>query len=383
MTDKSEQKCIMVIAGDTSGDHHGAKLVQAMRKKNSNLFFCGIGGQVLRTSGVRLLLDTTALSVVGVTEIFSKIHHFLGGMRRAKNIIRSLNPDLLILIDFPGFNLPFSAIAKKYGVKILYYISPQVWAWRQGRVKKIRKRIDHMAVILPFEEEFFKEHGIPVSYVGHPLLDTYECAVEPLPAVDHRKNHRVIGLLPGSRDREIERHLPIMLEAAQILTRQLKDVRFVISLAPSVNKDVFDEKLRKHAAGIDYCLVSEGVRKIFTQCGFVVVCSGTVTLEAALCGIPMVIIYKISPITALLGKILVTGVNFIGLVNLIAGKGLVPELIQYEASSQKIAETVGRMVQDEAGMNALREELIELRDKLGGPGASDRTADIALRMIDS
>lgn len=381
MNIKGEQKCVMVIAGDTSGDHHGAKLVQAMREKNGGLFFCGIGGQALKAAGVRLLLDTSALSVIGVTEIFSKLHHFVGGMRRAKSIIRSLNPDLLILIDFPGFNLPFSAIAKRYGVKILYYISPQVWAWRQGRVKKIRRRIDHMAVILPFEEDFFKQHGIPVSYVGHPLLDTYACLIDSSPA-DETENSRTIGLLPGSRDREIERHLPEMLDAAQILSRRLQGVRFAISLAPSVNRDVFDETLRKHAAGIDYRLISDGVETVFRQCGFAVVCSGTVTLEAALCCVPMVIMYKVSPLTAWVGRALIKGINFIGLVNLIAGKELAPELIQDDATSKKIADTVYHMVQDAAGMKALKRELLEIRDRLGGPGAAERTADIALKMMD-
>ena len=238
-----------------------------------------------------------------------------------------------------------------------------------------------MAVILPFEEDFFKGHGIPVSYVGHPLLDSNDGLTDSFPAGETR-NSRTIGLLPGSRDREIERHLPVMLDAAQILNRRLKGVRFVISLAPSVNRDVFDEKLRKHAAGIDYQLISDGVENVFRQCEFAVVCSGTVTLEAALYGVPMVIMYKVSPSTAWLGRTLIKGVHFIGLVNLIAGKGLVPELIQENATSQKIADTVYPMVQDEAGMKALKKELLDIRHRLGGPGASERTADIALKMMD-
>lgn len=380
MNPEDRQKCVMVIAGDTSGDHHGAKLIQAMRQKNRDLFFCGIGGNALKSEGVRLILDTSGLSVIGVTEIFSKLHHFLGGARRAKTLIRSLRPDLIILIDFPGFNLPFSRIAKKYGAKILYYISPQVWAWRRGRIKKIRKRIDHMAVILPFEEKFFIDHGVSVSFVGHPLLDTYPYTSAPALT---RKTSRslTIGLLPGSRDREIERHLPVMLEAAGILSRRFTNVRFLISMAPSVNKVAFEERLRKHDAGIDYCLITDSVQHVFNRCDFAVVCSGTATLEAALCGIPMVIIYRLSLGSYMIGRMLPKGVYRIGLANLIAGEDLVPELIQFDASAEKIADTAFHMIQNVDGMAELRKKLLGIRDKLGGPGAAERTADIALTMM--
>ncbi len=380
MDPKDKQKCVMIIAGDASGDYHGAKLVQAMRQKNGDIFFCGIGGSALKREGVRLLLDTSTLSVVGVTEIFSKLHHFLGGIHRAKTLIRSLHPELIILIDFPGFNLPFSRIAKKEGAKILYYISPQVWAWHRGRVKKIRERIDHMAVILPFEEAFFAEHGVPVSFVGHPLLDTYESTVA-CPSMDEAGENLKIGLLPGSRDREIERHLPVMLKAANILKHRLSKVRFMISAAPSVDRDKFEEMLQKHAGGIAYDVVSGEVRNIFSQCGFAVVCSGTATLEAALCGIPMVIIYRVSLGSYLIGRMLIKGVNWIGLANLIAGKDLVPELIQFDASAEKIADTAFRMIQDKAGMVQLRKDLLAVREMLGGPGAAERTAEIALNML--
>jgi len=374
----------MIIAGDTSGDHHGAKLVQAMRQKNEDIFFCGIGGNALKREGVRLLLDTSALSVVGVTEIFSKLHHFLIGAHRAKTLIRSLQPDLVILVDFPGFNLPFSRMAKKEGAKILYYISPQVWAWRRGRVKKIRERIDHMAVILPFEEKFFSDHGISVSFVGHPLLDTYECpATCPPIAADNRnrKTDFTIGLLPGSRDREIERHLPVMLNAAVILKHRLPNARFLISMAPSVDRDKFEAMLKKHGGGIEYELISDGVRNVFNRCGFAIVCSGTATLEAALCGIPIVIMYRVSLGSYLLGKILIKGVDRIGLANLIAGKDLVPELIQTDASAEKIADTAFEMIQDTEGLAQIRKDLLAVRDMLGGAGAAERTAEIALEMM--
>ncbi len=370
----------MIIAGDTSGDHHGAKLVHAMRQKRGDLFFCGIGGSALKAAGMRLLLDTSSLSVVGITEIFSKLHHFLIGVHRAKTLIRSLQPDLIILIDFPGFNLPFSRIAKKERAKILYYIGPQVWAWRRGRVKKIRKRIDHMAVILPFEEKFYADHDISASFVGHPLLDTYAGTVASASLPEGDRN-LTIGLLPGSRDREIERHLPLMLGAANMLNQRLPNLRFLVSMAPSVDRKRFEQTLHQHAGDIVYELVSDEVRNVFNRCGFAVVCSGTATLEAALCGVPMVIIYRVSMGSYLIGRMLPKGVSRIGLANLIAGKDLVPELIQFDASAEKIADTAASMILDTAGMAQLRKDLLAVRDKLGGPGAARRTAEIALNML--
>ena len=230
----SEQKCVMIIAGETSGDLHGSKLVSAMRKRNKRLFFCGIGGRALGEAGVKVLIDASEIAVVGITEVFSKLPNILKGLRAAKKALNTLHPDLLILIDFPDFNLHLASFAKKLEIPVLYYISPQVWAWRPGRVKRIGKLVDHLAVILPFEEDFYKDHKIPVTFVGHPILDNSFSKGKT--ALERRKDIPVIGFLPGSRDGEIARHLPIMINAARILHRKIDNVKFLISLAPEVKR---------------------------------------------------------------------------------------------------------------------------------------------------
>ncbi len=374
-----EQQCVMIIAGEASGDLHGSKLVRAMRERSKALFFCGIGGQALKEAGVRILFDASELAVVGITEAFSKMPSIFKGMAVAKKLLKSLHPDLLILIDFPDFNLRVAAAAKKLRIPVLYYISPQVWAWRPGRVKKIKALVDHVAVILPFEEDFFKAHDVPVTFVGHPLLDTT------LPPKDKAIKKRtedipVIGLLPGSRDREIERHLPVMLDAAWILKERIKDVKFIISVAPSMEKKYVEQIVERRKKQADFETVTDGVEKVFERSRLVIAVSGTVTLEAAISGTPAVVIYKVSPLSYRVGKAMIKVKN-ISLVNLIAGKEIIPELLQSKASPENIAEAVLEMLNDGPGLERLKNELFGVRDALGGPGASERTAEIALDML--
>ena len=375
----SEEKCIMIIAGETSGDIHGAKVVRAMQKRNNGLFFCGIGGGALNAAGVRLLIDASEISVVGITEVFSKIPNILKGLRVTKKALKTLHPDLLILIDFPDFNLHLASLAKKLGIPVLYYISPQIWAWRPGRVKRIGELVDHLAVILPFEEDFYRGHKIPVTFVGHPLLDTH---VSPKKKTlnGRTKDNPVIGFLPGSRDGEIARHLPIMINAARNLHKKLDNVKFLISLAPEVKRTYVEGIIKKHKTEFAFELVADSSQKVFERSTLVVAASGTVTLEAAISGTPMVIIYKVSPISYWIGRAMIQ-VKHIGLANLIAGRKIVPELLQKEASPTRISDTVFEMLSDSSGLERIRLELLNIRDLLGGPGASERVADIALDMM--
>ena len=371
--------CVTILAGEASGDQHGAKLVSAMQKKAPSLFFCGMGGDALRRAGVRIVVEASELTVVGITEVFVKIPAILKGRAKIKKLLITLKPDLLILIDFPDFNLHIAAIAKKLDIPVLYYISPQIWAWRQGRVKRISRLVGHMAVILPFEQRFYKEHDVPVTFVGHPLLDENLLAAEPDMNVGPNIP-TVIGLVPGSRDIEIIRHLPVMLDCANILTERMEQVTFIISQAPSVKRERIQAVIAGHHLRAKVEVISDGVEKVFERCDAIVAASGTVTLQAAIYGIPMVIIYKVSPVSAWLGKALIRVPN-VGLVNLVAGRELVPELLQENATGDNIARAIQKMLKDEKEFNRLKHQLITLRDMLGGGGASERVADLALQML--
>lgn len=375
----NQKKNIMIIAGEASGDHHGARLVNAMEMEKNNLVFCGIGGKSMKKAGVKILVDAAELSVVGITEVFAKFPTIFKALAVAKRLLKSLNPDLLILIDYPDFNLRVAVAAKKMHIPVLYYISPQIWAWRQGRVKKIGKIIDHMAVILPFEEIFYTEHDIPVTFVGHPLLDSFSdlskifCKVE-------KSGQQIIGLLPGSRNSEITKLLPVMLESAVLLQEKFSDIKFILSIAPTVNKQYVEEATEKFSSIINLGLNVGPVIKVLEKSRLVITASGTVTLETAISGTPMIIVYKVSPVSFMLGKLMIK-VDNIGLVNLIAGKTLVPELIQNEASPQNITATACRMLDDPILMEDIRNELLKIKNILGGPGASLEVAKIALNML--
>jgi len=376
-----KQKRIFLIAGEASGDIHGANLVAALKEKETNLLFCGIGGKAMQTAGVELVVNASTLSVVGITEVLSKLPGILRGMSIAKAFLKNFQPDLLILIDFPDFNLLVAAAARKLNIPILYYISPQIWAWRSGRVTKIGKLVDHVAVILPFEEHFYRSHMIPVTFVGHPLLDEFRNQPVATPKVLRLKDTPVIGLLPGSRESEISRHLPVMLEAARILSCRLDHaVRFIVSIAPGVLINTIETICKPYRNKLSLEINTDGARSVFPQSHLVVAASGTVTLEAAIFGTPVVIIYKVSPLSYSLAKLLIR-VPHIGLVNLIAGKEIVPELVQNQASPERIAETIFNLIISPSALDAIRQTFDQVRIQLGAPGASDRVADIALKML--
>lgn len=380
MNQSFSDRYVMLIAGEASGDLHGASVVKALKKK-TGLKFIGIGSKALRKEGVRIVMDSHELSVVGITEVFSKLPHILKGIRTAKKAISQFRPDLLILVDFPDFNLFIAGIAKRMGIPILYYISPQVWAWRSGRVKKIRRLVDHMAVILPFEADFYRKHGISATFVGHPLLDT----VRPLSQAIFEKNISeppVLGLLPGSRDKEIFNHLPVMLDAARRLKVHFPDLKVLVSLSSFLDRRFVEEIIEKYQGSLKVELVEGGAANTFNQSTVLVAVSGTVTLEAALAGIPMVIVYRVSPLSYRLGKALIR-VKYISLVNLIARRELLPELIQEKATSENIFLAVKNMLDNPGRLALLNKQLRWMRNAFGGPGASDRVADIALDMIKS
>lgn len=372
----------MIIAGEASGDLHGAHLVKALHALAPDVSVIGIGGTAMRDAGVDILVPSETLSVVGITEVAVKLPALAAARRRVREALARRRPRLLILIDFPDFNLNVAAMAKTLGIPVLYYISPQIWAWRKGRVHTIARRVDHMAVILPFEARFYRRHGVPVTFVGHPLLDRPPATDDPdgLCQLSRRHGGPVVGLLPGSRDKEVVRLLPEMIRAARRIRERLPDARFVLSRAKTVSEELLRGAMADLDAMLPVTVSTADVRHIFQCSTLVIAASGTVTLEAAMAHTPMVVVYRVSPLSYWLGRALIR-VPFISLVNLIAGRQVVPELIQDDALGPGIAAAALRLLEDPAAMAAVTRQLTDIQHQLGRPGASRRVADIALNMM--
>jgi lipid-A-disaccharide synthase len=323
------------------------------------------------------------MAVVGFTEVFPRLRHILDVFFRLRRMLREERPRLLILIDYPDFNLPLASAAKRAGVKVFYYISPQVWAWRKNRIRRIGRVVDRMAVILPFEKDVYAEMGVEVDFVGHPLLDSVKRTrnrQDALSAFGLRDAWPIVALLPGSREKEVTNLLPEMLGAVSILGRDFEDAQFVLPLADTVDAGLVEKILREHPAAVRV-LPGQMIDAVGLS-DAAMVASGTATLETALLETPMVIAYRTSRLTAAIGKRIVR-VEHIGLANLIAGKAVVPELVQDDATAEKLATEVKAILCDRARYDAIRRELAGVREKLGQPGAARRAAEIALGLMKS
>ncbi len=377
MKDNSPKKVVMV-ASEASGDQHGAHVIHALRDRHADIQICGAGGSAMQRAGAQIIVDARELSVMGFTAVFSKAPQILRHLSRLKRLLLHGQPDLLILIDFPDFNLHLAGYAKKIGIPVLYYISPQVWAWRSNRIAKIKRRVDHMAVILPFEKSIYDRHGVPASFVGHPLMDAAPQEQE-FAQITPPAEGSTIALLPGSRECEVRSLLPEMLTAAQMLQQTNPELRFEISLAPSIDADLIGNHLREHAL-TNARVVSDPVYAIFSRCSLAIVASGTASLEAAIYGIPTIIVYSVSTFSYWLGKLLVN-VPHIGLANLIANKRVLPELVQDKATAQHIAAAAHALLTDQDAYQRMKTDLKAIRKLLGKAGASSRVAEIACRLM--
>ena len=374
-------KKIMLVAGEVSGDLHGAHLVEAIHRIDPEIQFFGVGGEGLKRRGMKLLYPAHSLSVVGLTEVFIKLRSIIEALQRLKKSLDQERPDLVILIDFPDFNLRLAKIAHRRGIPILYYISPQVWAWRSKRVKLIAQLVKKMVVLFPFEVPLYEAAGVDVEWVGHPLLDIVKPTLPQEVAFQQfglDPKRRTIGLLPGSRKHEVERLLPPLLASAHLLQKEISDLQFIIPLAPGISRATSSRWM----GGISIPLnVVEGFTyDVMNLSELLITASGTATLEGAILGKPMVIIYKVSFPSYWIGRALIR-VDCIGLVNLVAGQKIVPELIQKDVNPQRITEEALQILKAPTLCHRMTESMAEVRKNLGEPGAAQRAARIVTALL--
>jgi len=377
-----QKRYVMIVAGEASGDLHGSQLVRSLKSLQPDLEICGMGGQEMAAAGMELICDISDLAVMGIVEVVSRLGDIRKAMRRLEQRWQQQRPALLILIDYPGFNLMLATKAKKLGIPVMYYISPKVWAWGRRRIKKIRRLVDCMAVILPFEKDFYRKNGVDVEFVGNPLLDSVKKDITKeqfLAMHDIDPVTTVVGILPGSRKQEIVKMLPVFVSAAKRLRLQERKIVFLLALAPGLSRaDLADNGLLDDA--LDIRVIGEGRYDLMASCDVVMAASGTVTLELAILNVPMVVAYRVAPVTFFFGRLLVK-VPFFSLVNLVAGKKVVVELLQQEASPEKISEELQRLLDDQNAYAAMKKRLEKVTGQLGEPGASTRTARLALELI--
>jgi len=378
---------IMIVTGEASGDMHGAKLVRSLLEISPDTEFFGMGGKELRNVGVDVIFEASRISVVGLTEVFSHLPDIITARRLLMQEMKSRKPNLLIVIDFPDFNLMLAAKAKKLGIPVLYYVSPQVWAWRSGRVNKIGKLSDRIAVILPFEKDFYQQRNVTVDFVGHPLMDSVKTTLskdEFRQSLSIDPSKTVVGLLPGSRSKEIIALLPDFLAAAKRLTLTTdNNYVFLVPRANTISRQLLnDNGIDSYRDQLDIRIIDTNHYDMMASCDVVVAASGTVILELAILGVPTVATYRVSPKTYFLGQML-TKLKSFTLVNLIAGRTIIPELLQDQVTPVNIARELALILDADDVREGILQGLAEVREQIGSPGASKRAAEIALELVEN
>jgi lipid-A-disaccharide synthase len=373
-------KQVMLVVGEASGDIHGAHLVRALSDKDPRLRFFGVAGEQLKQTHFEVLFDVSKLAGMGLVELAGSLRNIWRAHAALRRALRERKPDLLVLIDFPEFNLRLAKLAKQLKIPVLYYISPQVWAWRRGRIRQIAKWVDHMAVVFPFEVPLYQKQGVRVSFVGHPLLDIVHCvdsreAMLARLALDAGK--QTIAILPGSRQGEVSYHLPVLLDAALRLSQDA-GVQFLLIRASTVERRDLESILKQVPLKIP--VVEEKRYEAVNACDLAWAASGTATVETALLLKPMIIVYRLSWFTYALARMLVN-TKHVGMVNIIAGETVVPELIQSHFTVDGILKETRNLLENRDLRDRIVSKLLALREKLGTPGAAHRVANIAISMI--
>ncbi len=374
-------RSIMILAGEISGDMHAAGLVHALRKAEPSLTFYGIGGPSMRGAGVETYYDVKDLAVMGIVEVLKRIFFFRKVFRHMEEVAREKRPDAVILVDYPGFNLRFATSAHAMGLKTIYYICPQVWAWKQGRIKTMVAVLNRLMAIFPFEPKVFEGTRLKVDFVGHPLVDEIREALQtpmvPLPWGGEPQ----IGLLPGSRHHEIDRILPPMLAAALLIEQKFPTASFVI---PTPTEEI-EAHVRRLASRLPRVparlqIIRGDARQVFRQSRAALVKSGTATMESALVGCPSVITYIVAPLTYWIAKRMVK-IKFAGMANIIANRYVCPEVIQFEATPEALARELLPLIEDSPQRQAMLAGYAEVRALLGDGGAAERAAKVVLEEL--
>lgn len=372
---------ILFSAGEASGDQHAANMFLEMKKLRPDIAGIGMGGAKMAEAGIEVRYDSSQIAVIGVVEVIKHYGEIRQALKQMQQIVEIERPDLLVCVDYKEFNFKLARFAKNLGIKVLFYVSPQVWAWRPGRVRKYGEVIDMMAVIFPFETAYYEAENVPVRYVGHPSVDKVHPTFSK--ADDFQRfgldsDKPVVGLMPGSRAGEIKRMLPVMLKAAETISAYLPSVRFILPQANSIPDELLQDYL--HASPVKITVIKGQPYDVIQCCDAVMTTSGTATLEIALLTVPMVIAYKLSPLTYWLGRWLVK-TPFIGLPNIISGKAIVKEFIQHEANAEKLAAEIRKILTDKAYADRMLEDLRQVKDRLGQGGGSKNMAELAMEIL--
>ncbi|MCL5406350.1 MAG: lipid-A-disaccharide synthase [Deltaproteobacteria bacterium] len=368
---------IFISAGEASGDLHGANLARAIWAIAPQTNLSCLGGPHMKSAGVPVIVDNRKISVVGISEAAAQIRSIYGAWVKIRSYLLANRPSIVVLIDFPDFNLFLARFAKRIGARVYFYISPQVWAWRKKRVKKIGRLMDGMAVILPFEKDFYASYGIEVDYVGHPLVDSMKNLPDKAQCdqVYHGFDGPLVGLLPGSRRKEVERFFDMLMEAARCILKSMPEARFIMPVASSIDARELQSRVSRRSMPVQ--VVSNDTHSVVRACDLILTKTGTVTLEAAILETPMIAFYKVSRVTRRIVEALVT-TEFAALPNLIAGREIVPEFARQEPTGQLLAECALRLLKDPGLLREQRLELRRIRGQLGSCGISDRVARLVL-----
>ncbi len=371
----------MVIAGETSGDAHAGRMLAQLKKRAPDMDIFGVGGAQMRAAGAEIIIDFSELAVMGIVEVAKRYGHIKAIFRELVHQMERRHPDMLILVDYPGLNLKLAKHAKRLGITVFYYISPKIWAWRSGRIRTIKKYVDFMAVLFPFEVPIYQQAGVPVVCVGHPLQDAVKSGQTKAQArkkLGLAYSQTIIGLFPGSRQSEVRPLLPVMLDAAARLYAHNKDLQFVLPLAPGLEKSLIMQELEDR--NVPVTVLTEEFYSVITACDAIVAASGTVTLEIALLGVPHCLIYKLSPLSYQVLKRLVR-IPYVGLCNIVTGQPLIRELLQEHASPQGVEQTLIELLTPDSQQQAVVIQQ-QIQQALGPAGASANCAEQVLALLE-